>query len=158
FPEGKSEELEAVNHPDDPSRGTRRIRFGREIYIEQDDFMENPPKKFFRLAPGREVRLRYAYFITCKEAVKNSEVGIVQLRCPYDPGTRGGNAPDGRKVQATMHWVDAKSAVKAEVRLVNELFNSTPDPENLSAALNPTSLEILKDVMVEPVLDTETGE
>ncbi len=107
YPEGQSEELEAVNHPDDPTAGTRKIRFGREIYVERDDFMENPPKKFFRLSPGAEVRLRYAYFITCREVVKNAAGEVVELRCTYDPATRGGNAPDGRKVKATMHWVSA---------------------------------------------------
>ncbi len=122
YPEGQSEELEAVNHPDDPAAGTRRIRFGRELYIERDDFMENPPKKFFRLSPGNEVRLRYAYFITCREVVKNAAGEVVELRCTYDPATRGGNAPDGRKVKATIHWVSAADAVPAEVRLYNPLF------------------------------------
>ena len=112
YPEGQIEELEAVNHPDDPAAGTRRVPFGREIYIERDDFMENPPKKFFRLAPGQEVRLRYAYFITCREAVKNAAGDVVELRCTYDPATRGGNAPDGRKVKGTIHWV---SAARAEI-------------------------------------------
>src|SRR3989440_3974540 len=116
YPEGQSEELEAVNHPDDPSAGTRRIRFGRELYVESEDFMENPPKKFFRLSPGAEVRLRYAYFITCREVVKNAAGEVVELRCSYDPATRGGNAPDGRKVKATIHWVSAADALKAEVR------------------------------------------
>ena len=105
YPEGQSEELEAVNHPDDPAAGTRSIRFGRELYVERDDFMENPPKKFFRLSPGTEVRLRYAYFITCREVVKDAAGEVVELRCTYDPATRGGNAPDGRKVKATLHWV-----------------------------------------------------
>ena len=107
YPEGQSEGLDAVNHPDDPAAGTRKIKFGREIYIEQDDFMEDPPKKFFRLSPGNEVRLRYAYFITCREVVKDATGAIVELRCTYDPATKGGNAPDGRKVKATMHWVSA---------------------------------------------------
>ena len=107
YPEGQGEELDAVNHPDDPAAGSRKIAFGRELYIEQDDFMENPPKKFFRLSPGAEVRLRYAYFITCREAVKNDKGEVVELRCTYDPATRGGNAPDGRKVKATIHWVSA---------------------------------------------------
>ena len=115
YPEGQSEELEAVNHPDDPSAGTRRIRFGRELYVERDDFMENPPKKFFRLSPGKEVRLRYAYFITCRDVVKDAAGEVIELRCTYDPATRGGNAPDGRKVQATLHWVSAAHAVPAEV-------------------------------------------
>src|SRR6201995_5658511 len=113
YPEGEAEELEAVNHPDNPDAGVRRVRFGRELYIERDDFMENPPKKFFRLSPGREVRLRYAYFITCREVVKNAAGEPVELRCTYDPATRGGNAPDGRKVQATLHWVPAMAAVRA---------------------------------------------
>ena len=108
YPEGQSEELDAVNHPDDPAAGSRKIRFGRELYIERDDFMENPPKKFFRLSPGTEVRLRYAYFITCREVVKNAAGEVVELRCTYDPATRGGNAPDGRKVKATIHWVSAE--------------------------------------------------
>ena len=107
YPEGKSEDVEAVNHPEDPSAGTRRIRFGGELFIERDDFMENPPKKFFRLSPGTEVRLRYAYFITCREVVKNAAGEVIELRCTYDPATKGGNAPDGRKVKATMHWVSA---------------------------------------------------
>ncbi len=109
YPEGESEEVEAVNHPENAAAGTRRIRFGRELFIERDDFMENPPKKFFRLAPGREVRLRYAYFITCQEVIKNAAGEVVELRCTYDPATRGGNAPDGRKVQATLHWVSAQT-------------------------------------------------
>src|SRR5215203_3587946 len=120
--EGPGEELAAVNHPDDASAGTRRVKFGREIFIEQDDFMENPPKKFFRLSPGTEVRLRYAYFITCREVVKDASGNITELRCTYDPATRGGNAPDGRKVQATLHWVSAADAVPAEVRLYEQLF------------------------------------
>ncbi len=153
YPEGQSEELEAVNHPDDPLQGTRRIRFGREIYIEQDDFMENPPKKFFRLSPGREVRLRYAYFITCREVVKNPAGEVLELRCTYDPATRGGNAPDGRKVKATMHWVNAADAVPAEVRLYGHLFETEqPDAANFASELNPQSLQILSGCMVEPAL------
>src|SRR5215212_4732991 len=151
YPEGQSEELEAVNHPDDPAAGTRRIAFGRELYIERDDFMENPPKKFFRLSPGKEVRLRYAYFITCREVVKDGAGEVIELRCTYDPATRGGNAPDGRKVQATLHWVSAVHARPAEVRQYNPLF-SRPDPEasNFAADLNPDSLEILTQARVEP--------
>ena len=126
--EGPGEELDAVNHPDDPGAGTRRIRFGREIFIERDDFMENPPKKFFRLSPGTEVRLRYAYFITCREVVKNAAGEVTELRCTYDPATRGGNAPDGRKVKATIHWVSAADSVPAEVRLYNPLFTK-PEPD-----------------------------
>jgi glutaminyl-tRNA synthetase len=153
YPEGQSEELTAVNHPDDPTAGTRKIRFGRELYVERDDFMENPPKKFFRLSPGREVRLRYAYFVTCREVVKNAAGEMVELRCTYDPATRGGNAPDGRKVQATLHWVSAKDAVPAEVRLYNSLFLSpNPDAGNFAADLNPNSLEVLADARLEPAL------
>ena len=153
YPEGQGEELEAVNHPDDPDAGTRLVPFGRELYVERDDFMENPPKKFFRLSPGREVRLRYAYFITCREVVKNAAGEPVELRCTYDPATRGGNAPDGRKVQATLHWVAAAAAVPAQVRLYNPLF-AKPDPDagNFVADLNPDSLEVLNDSMVEPAL------
>jgi glutaminyl-tRNA synthetase len=153
YPEGQSEELEAVNHPDDPAAGTRRVRFGREIFIEQDDFMENPPKKFFRLSPGAEVRLRYAYFITCKDVVKDNAGNIVELRCTYDPATRGGNAPDGRKVKATIHWVSAKDSVLAEVRLYNTLFiKPEPDVANFANDLNPKSLEVLSDARLEPAL------
>jgi glutaminyl-tRNA synthetase len=153
YPAGESEELEAVNHPENPAAGTRRIRFSRELYVERDDFMENPPKKFFRLAPGREVRLRYAYFVTCREAVKNAAGEVVELSCTYDPATRGGNAPDGRKVQATLHWVSAAAAIPAEVRLYNPLF-TRPDPHagDFAADLNPNSLEALTGAMVEPAL------
>src|SRR5438477_7133073 len=154
YPEGQVEEIEAVNHPDNPAAGTRRIAFGRELYIEQDDFMENPPKKFFRLSPGNEVRLRYAYFIKCREAIKNAAGEVVELRCTYDPATKGGNAPDGRKVKATIHWVSAKDAKSAEVRIYNPLFTK-PDPtggEGFTADLNPQSLEVLGDARVEPEL------
>jgi len=154
YPEGKVEELEASNHPDDPTAGTRRIKFGRELYIEQDDFMENPPKKFFRLSPGAEVRLRYAYFITCRETVKNAKGEVTELRCTYDAATRGGNAPDGRKVKATVHWVSAEHSVPAELRLYNSLFTRS-DPkggENFAADLNPNSLEVLSNARVEPAL------
>jgi glutaminyl-tRNA synthetase len=153
YPVGQSEELEAVNHPDDSAAGTRMVRFGREIFIEQDDFMENPPKKFFRLSPGTEVRLRYAYFITCKEVVKDVAGNVVELRCTYDPATRGGNAPDGRKVKATIHWVSATDSVAAEVRLYNPLFTKPePDVANFATDLNPNSLEVLVDARVEPAL------
>jgi glutaminyl-tRNA synthetase len=153
YPEGQSEELEAINHPDDPAAGTRRIAFGRELYIEQDDFMENPPKKFFRLSPGNEVRLRYAYFIRCREAVKNAAGEVIELRCTYDPATRGGNAPDGRKVKATMHWLPAAQSKPAEIRLYNPLFGKpNPDAANFAADLNPQSLEILKDARIEPAI------
>jgi glutaminyl-tRNA synthetase len=153
YPQGPGEELDAINSPEDPAAGVRPIRFGRELYVERDDFMETPPKKFYRLSPGREVRLRYAYFITCREAVKNAAGEVVELRCTYDPATRGGNAPDGRKVQATLHWVSAADAVPAEVRLYNQLF-TRPDPNagNFAADLNPDSLEVLPDCRVEPAL------
>lgn len=159
YPEDQVDELEAVNHPEDETRGTRKIPFGRELYIEQDDFMEEPPKKFFRLAPGREVRLRYAYFITCREVIKNAAGEVIELRCTYDPATRGGNAPDGRKVKATIHWVSAAHAVPAEVRLYDNLF-ATPQPEagNFAAQLNPNSLEILTDSKVEPAFRTDTAD
>jgi glutaminyl-tRNA synthetase len=154
YPEGQVEELEAVNHPDDPAAGTRMIKFARELYIEQDDFMENPPKKFFRLSPGSEVRLRYAYFITCKEVKKNDKGEVVELRCTYDPATKGGNAPDGRKVKATIHWVSAAHSVGAEVRVYNPLFGK-PDPtggEGFAKDLNPNSLEVLSGARLEPAL------
>ena len=153
YPEGQTEELDAVNHPDDPGAGTRKIRFGREIFVERDDFMENPPKKFYRLSPGKEVRLRYAYFITCREVVKDAAGEVVELRCTYDPATRGGNAPDGRKVQATLHWVSAADSVPAEVRLYNPLF-AKPDPSaaEFAADLNANSREVLSDARLEPAL------
>src|ERR1700723_1992622 len=153
YPEGQVEELEAVNHPEDPAAGSRRIAFGRELYIERDDFMENPPKKFFRLSPGAEVRLRYAYFITCRDVVKNAAGEVVELRCTYDPATRGGNAPDGRKVKATMHWLSAAQSVPAEIRIYNPLFaKPSPDAGNFAADLNPQSLEILKEARIEPAI------
>ncbi len=153
YPEGRSEEIEAVNHPDDPAAGTRRIGFGRELYIERDDFMENPPKKFFRLSPGTEVRLRYAYFIKCTGVIKNAAGEVVELRCTYDPATRGGNAPDGRKVKATMHWLPAAQSITAEIRIYNQLFSKpVPDAANFAADLNPQSLEVLKDARIEPAI------
>ncbi len=158
YPENSLEELEAINNPEDPSAGTRRVPFGRELYIERDDFMENPPKKFFRLSPGKEVRLRYAYFITCREAVKNAAGEIVELRCTYDPATRGGNAPDGRKVQATLHWVATAKAVPAEVKIYNSLF-TRPDPGaggDFAKDINPNSLEVLIDAKLEPSLAAAT--
>jgi glutaminyl-tRNA synthetase len=153
YPEGQVEEIEAVNHPDDPSKGTRKIAFGRELYIERDDFMENPPKKFFRLFPGNEVRLRYAYFIKCASVVKNAAGEVTELRCTYDPATRGGNASDGRKVKATMHWLPAAQSKPAEIRIYNQLFaKPSPDAANFAADLNPQSLEILKDARIEPAI------
>ena len=155
YPEGQFEEIDAVNHPDNPAAGTRRLRFGRELYVERDDFMENPPKKFYRLSPGREVRLRYAYFITCREVVKAPAGEVIELRCTYDPQTRGGNAPDGRKVQATLHWVSAADAITAEIRLYNQLFaRADPDVGNFAADLNPDSIELLTDCKLEPALAT----
>jgi len=154
YPQGQVEELEAVNNPEDASAGSRRIRFSRELYVDRDDFMENAPKKFYRLTQGREVRLRYAYFVTCREAVKNAAGEVVELRCTYDPATRGGvTPPDGRKVQGTIHWVSAADAVKAEVRLYNPLF-ARPDPNaaDFAADLNPNSLEVLAGALVEPAL------
>jgi glutaminyl-tRNA synthetase len=154
YPEGQSEELDAINNPEDPSAGSRRIPFGRELFVEREDFMENPPKKFFRLSPGKEVRLRYAYFVTCREVVKNASGEVVELRCTYDPATRGGNAPDGRKVQATLHWVDAARSEPAEIRLYNPLF-TRPDPgagSDLLADINPNSLEVLAGARLEPAL------
>jgi glutaminyl-tRNA synthetase len=153
YPEGQVEELEAVNHPDDPTAGTRRVAFGRELYIERDDFMENPPKKFFRLSPGAEVRLRYAYFIKCREAVKNAAGEVVELRCTYDPATKGGNAPDGRKVKATMHWLSAAQSRPAEIRIYHPLFaKPNPDAANFAADLNLQSLEVLRDALLEPAI------
>ncbi|GET27480.1 glutamine--tRNA ligase [Prolixibacter sp. NT017] len=154
YPEGEEENTEAVNNPEDESMGKRSVPFFRELYIERDDFMEDPPRKFFRLAPGREVRLRYAYFITCNEVIKDENGEVVELRCTYDPETKGGNAPDGRKVKATLHWVSAKHAVKAEVRLYDRLFND-PDPAghkdvDFTEFLNPDSLEIRSECYVEP--------
>jgi len=153
YPEGQVEEIEAINHPDNPEAGTRKIAFGRELYIEQDDFMENPPKKFFRLSPGNEVRLRYAYFIKCTSVVKNAAGEVVELRCTYDPATKGGNAPDGRKVKATMHWLPAAQSLPAEIRIYNQLFaKPSPDAANFAADLNPASLEVLKDARIEPAV------
>lgn len=164
YPEGETEERDAVNNPEDPDAGTRKIRFGREIYIDRDDFMEDPPKKFFRLAPGREVRLRYAYFLKCNEVIKNDDGEITELRCTYDPETAGGKAPDGRKVKATIHWVAGCDAVDAEVRLYEHLLSvSNPgdmDPEkDWLEYLNPDSLKVLSNCKVEPsLLDAKVGE
>jgi glutaminyl-tRNA synthetase len=158
YPEGRVEQLDAVNNPEDPDMGTRKVPFSRELYIEQDDYMEKPPKKFFRLAPGREVRLRYAYFITCVDAVKDPKTGkVIELHCTYDPQTRGGDAPDGRKVKGTLHWVAAPQAVSAEVRLYDHLFvrenpNEGEEGKDFSDYINPNSLEVLKNCLVEPSL------
>jgi glutaminyl-tRNA synthetase len=157
YPEGGSEELDAVNNPEDVGMGTRKLPFSRVLYIERDDFMEDPPRKFFRLAPGREVRLRYAYFITCTGVVKDDAGEVVELRCRYDPATRGGEAPDGRKVKGTLHWVSADHAIPAEARLYEPLFDredpsETEDGKDFTANLNPHSLEILSEARVEPGL------
>jgi len=155
YPEGQLEELDAVNNPEDASAGTRKLPFSRELYIEREDFMEDPPKKFFRLAPGREVRLRYAYFVTCREVVKDAKGEIVELRCTHDPATRGGDAPDGRRPKATLHWVSARHAVEGEARIYEHLF-SRPDPGadgDLLADLNPASLQTLAGCKLEASLD-----
>ncbi len=158
YPEGQEEELDAINNPEDPDAGTRKIPFSREIYIEQNDFMEEPPKKFFRLAPGREVRLRYAYFITCVDVVKDPATGeVTELHCTYDPQTRGGDAPDGRKVKGTLHWVSAAHALEAQVNLYEHLFvkdnpNAAEEGKDFVDYLNPNSLEILENCMIEPSL------
>ena len=155
YPEGQTEELDAVNNPEDASAGTRKVPFSKVLYIEQDDFREDPPKEFFRLAPGREVRLRYAYFVTCTGVVKDAAGNVVELRCTYDPATRGGDAPDGRKVKGTIHWVPRRHAVDAEVRLYDHLF-AKPDPDDVPegqtflANLNPKSLEVLTGCKLEP--------
>ena len=157
YPEGQVEEPDAVNNPEDPSAGTRKVPFSRVLYIEQDDFREEPPKGYFRLAPGREVRLRYGYFVRCTNVVKNDKGEIVEVRCTYDPATRGGNAPDGRKVKATIHWVSAAHAIEAEVRLFDKLFTK-PDPnqveegQDFTANLNPESLTVLNGCKLEPSL------
>jgi glutaminyl-tRNA synthetase len=157
YPEGRVEELEAVNNPEDPSMGTRMLPFSRELWIEEDDFMEDPPKKFFRLAPGSEVRLKHAYLITCREVVKDASGRVVELRCTYDPESRGGEAPDGRTVRGTLHWVSAAHAVQATVRLYDRLFavpNPDEVPEGMSFMkhLNPDALEVLAGCLVEPSL------
>jgi glutaminyl-tRNA synthetase len=158
YPEGQVDELDAVNNPEDPAAGKRKVPFSREIYIERDDFMENPPKKFFRLGPGREVRLRYAFFVTCTEVIKDENSGeVIELRCTYDPATRGGDAPDGRKVKATLHWVSAAHAVDAEVRLYDRLFNKAnpdekEDGKTYKDFINPDALEVLHGCKLEPCL------
>ena len=154
YPEGESEELEAVNNPQNADDGVRKMPFSREIYVERDDFMEDPPKKFFRLGPGREVRLRFAYFVTCTEVVKDESGEIIELRCTYDPETRGGNAPDGRKVKGTIHWVSAAHAINAEIRLYAPLFNAeSPGSDgDFIDDLNPDSLQVLSGCKLEPTL------
>jgi glutaminyl-tRNA synthetase len=155
YPEGQVEELDAVNNPEDPSAGTRKVPFSRVLYIEQDDFKEDPPKQFFRLSPGKEVRLRWGYFITCTNVVKNEKGEIVEIHCTYDPATKGGNSPDGRKVKATIHWVSAAHAIDGEVRLYDTLFDrENPNAvEDFLTAINPKSLEVLTGCKLEPALD-----
>jgi glutaminyl-tRNA synthetase len=158
YPEGQVEELEAVNNPEDPTAGARKVPFSRELYIEREDFREDPPKGFYRLAPGREVRLRYAYLITCHRVIKDEKTGeILELRCSYDPATRGGSAPDGRRVKATLHWVSAPHAIPAEVRLYDRLFlkedpEDVEEGEDYKSYLNPSSLETLRGCQIEPSL------
>lgn len=161
YPEGKTDELDAVNNPEDESAGKRVVPFSRELWVEREDFMEDPPKKFFRLGPGREVRLRYAFFITCTDVIKDAAGNITELRCTYDPETRGGNAPDGRKVKATLHWVSVAHAIPAEVRLYDHLFTRTdPGAEgDMADDINPQSLTVQADCQLEPALaDVATGE
>jgi len=161
YPADQVEQLPAQNHPQDPAMGTRLLPFCRELYIERDDFMEDPPKKFFRLAPGREVRLRYAYFITCREVIRDNRNEVVELRCSYDPQTRGGDAPDGRKVKGTIHWVSARHGIPAEVRLYDRLF-TVPNPDkggdDWEQYLNPDSEQILSACVVEPGLRSTGSE
>ena len=157
YPDGETEQLDAINNPEDESAGVRQVPFSKEIYIERDDFMEDPPRKFFRLAPGREVRLRYAYFVTCTDVVKDENGEVVELHCTYDPATRGGDSPDGRKVKATLHWVSAEHSLAAEVRLYDHLFakenpEDVEDGQDFTANINPDSLEVLSDCRVEPSL------
>ena len=163
YPEDLVEQLEAINNPEDESAGTRSVPFSKVLYIEREDFMEDPPRKFFRLAPGREVRLRYAYFITCTDVIKDQAGQIIELRCTYDPATRGGSAPDGRRVKATLHWVSAQHAIKAEARLYENLFteeNPEGDPEiDFTAFINPNSLTVVDPIYVEPHLESaQAGE
>jgi glutaminyl-tRNA synthetase len=157
YPEGQVEEMEAVNNPEDATAGTRSVPFSKVLYIEQDDFREDPPKQYFRLSPGREVRLRYGYFVTCVGVVKDASGAVLEIHCTYDPATRGGNAPDGRKVKSTIHWVSAAHAVDAEVRLYDNLFtcenpNEAPEGKDFTANLNPASLEVVSDAKLEPSL------
>ncbi len=161
YPEGKTEEMSAVNNPEDADAGTRPVPFSRELYIEREDFMEDPPRKFFRLAPGREVRLRYAYFVTCTDVIKDAAGEVVELRCTYDPASRGGDSPDGRKVKATLHWVSAAHAIPAKARIYDHLF-SRPDPGadgDFLKDINPNSIEVLDGCRLEPALaDLAEGE
>jgi glutaminyl-tRNA synthetase len=157
YPENLVEEMEAVNNPEDAGAGTRKVPFTRVLYIERDDFREDPPKQYFRLSPGREVRLRYGYFVTCSSTVKNEKGEVVEVHCTYDPATRGGNAPDGRKVKSTIHWVSATHAIEAQVRLYDNLFavedpNEAPEGKDFTTNLNPNSLVVLAGCKLEPSL------
>jgi glutaminyl-tRNA synthetase len=155
YPEGQFEDLDALDNPDDPNSGTRKVRIGREIYIERDDFLEHPTKKFYRLSPGKEVRLRYGYLITCNDVIKDPHTGeIIELRCSYDPASRGGKAPDGRKVRGTIHWVDATDSIEAEVRLYEHLFKdpNPPDGVELGTVINSDSLKKLLGCKIETSL------
>src|SRR5205823_7127585 len=156
YPDGQTEEMTAVNNPEDPAAGTRKVPFSKVLHIEQDDFRENPPKDFFRLAPGREVRFRYAYFVKCVSAVKDAAGNVVELRCTYDPATRGGDAPDGRKVKSTIHWVSAAHAIDAEVRLYDRLLSDESPPTGKDSdflnAINPNALQVLAGCKLEPSL------
>jgi glutaminyl-tRNA synthetase len=160
YPEGQSEELEAINNPEDPEAGTRKVPFSKVLYIEQDDFRESPPPKYFRMYPGNEVRLRYAYLVTCTSVVKDEAGNVVEVHATYDPATRGGDAPDGRRVKSTIHWVSAQHALPAEVRLYEQLFSvERPDDGELEEILNPNSLEVLENAFVEPALaEAQIGE
>jgi glutaminyl-tRNA synthetase len=160
YPEGQTEHMSAINNPEDPAAGSRKVPFSRELFIERDDFMEDPPKKFFRLSPGKEVRLRWAYFVTCTEVIKDNSGNVIEIHCTYDPATKGGDAPDGRKVKATLHWVSAEHAITAEVRLYDHLF-AKEDPDDVSDAsldwksnLNPNSLQVIRDAKLEPSLES----
>lgn len=160
FPEGVNEEMEAVNNPEDPSAGTRKVPFSKVLYIEQDDFRETPPPKYYRLYPGNEVRLRYAYIVKCTHVVKDETGNVIEVHCTYDPATRGGDAPDGRKVKSTIHWVSAQHAIPAEVRLYDQLFTvEKPDDAELDDIINPNSLEVIENAFVEPALgEAKLGE
>jgi glutaminyl-tRNA synthetase len=164
YPEGQVEQMDAVNNPEDPSAGTRKVPFSRVLYIEQDDFREVPPKGYFRLSPGKEVRLRYGYLVTCTNVVKDARGEVVEVHCTYDPATRGGNTPDGRKVKSTIHWVSATHAIDAEVRLYDNLFSKEDaseidEGEDFMANLNPNSLEVISHAKIEPSLaNAKAGE
>jgi glutaminyl-tRNA synthetase len=163
YPAGQVEELDAVNNPEDPAMGTRKVPFSRELYIDEDDFLEDPPKKFFRLAPGREVRLRWGYYIKCESAIKDASGRVVELHCTYDPETRGGTSPDKRKVQGTIHWVSAAHAIKAEIRVYEHLFTK-PDPNDVAPGgdykdnLNPKSLENITGLLEPSLADAKPGD